>query len=1008
MVQVEELTRQFYDWEMRCRGRHAFPMAVELEPTFYPFFGHYAEPKQYIDDGRKPGIFEEIGSFFRKLISTEEGRAAREVDEDILPIPFEEDEGGLRAFKVVLPKGEKIGLFLTEELFTMLSSFSYPVSFEIVATEKDISVQFVCRSLNAVYLRHELLAYFPTARIIDVSHAVFDILTDQIPGGAMVEYALAEEFTRPLRMLKSLDFDSHTGLYGILESLSNGERGCIQVLFQGAVNPWAESIMAAVTDSNGDSFFYDAPEMRDLGKEKVSAPLFAVVVRSVAQAATDERALMIAQLLGQIVGKLSKSEWNSLSPLLEGGYPTEEMVRDIYLRQSHRNGMLLNAKELANLAHLPGASINSRKLHGSNRKSKAAPLITEGHRYVLGTNVHEGMEKEATLGPAVRLKHTHVIGATGTGKSTFLLSSIANDIRNGEGIAVLDPHGDLIDGILSWIPPERAKDVVYVDPADAEFPVGFNILLAHSDLEKEILSSDLVAVFRRQSTSWGDQMNSIFANAILAFLESSEGGTLLDLRRFLVEKQFRDRFLRTVPDANVRYYWDKEFPMLRGNSVAPILTRLDTFLRPKLIRNMVAQRKGLDFEDFLDTKKIVLVKLSQGLIGAENSYLLGTFIVSKLQQAAMSRQAKAKADRGDFYLYIDEFQNFITQSMSQILSGARKYHLGLILAHQDMQQVSKYDAELANSVLSNAGTRVCFRIGDTDARRFAEGFSFFDSQDLQNLETGEAICRVERADYDFNILVNALPEQDNDEAILAARESCIAHSRNEYATHRNEVEALFQVEHVEEAREAPKAPFQTPKQEIQYPEIIKPSDLPKEALPQARKQVERREESQHRYLQMLIKRMAESRGYRASIEEPTPDGKGRVDVALFRNDRRIACEIGMTTTDIWEVHNVEKCLAAGYDPVIICSNDRKNLEKVHSKVKELLATELQEKVLALEPEALFLYLDQLNAKEASSEVRVKGYRVKVDYRVEENNVTERKKEGIIKAVRNTKSINAKE
>lgn len=993
IADIEELNRQFYDWEFRCRGRHVFPEAVELEPTFYPFFGHYVEPKRYVDDGRKPGIFEEIGSFARKLFSGKEPETVQEVKEDILPILFEEDEGSLRAFKIVLPKGEKIGLFLTEELFTMLSCFAYPVSFEIIATDADISVQLVCRDINAAYLQHELMAHFPVARIIDASHAVYEIMNDSLPGGAIIEYALTQEFTRPLRTLKNLDFDTHTGLYGILESLSEGERGCIQILFQGAVNPWAESIMAAVTDSNGDSFFYDAPEMRDLGKEKVSSPLFAVV-RTIAQAATDERAIHIAFLLGTVLGKLSKSEWNSLSHLEPGAYPIEELYDDVHLRRSHRNGMLLNARELANLVHLPGASIHSRKLHGSNRKSKAAPPITEGHRYVLGMNDHEGMEKEVTLSPSVRLKHTHVIGATGTGKSTFLLSSIANDIRNDEGVAVLDPHGDLIEGILPFIPEERSKDVVYVDPADSDFPVGFNILLAHSDLEKEILSSDLVAVFRRQSTSWGDQMNSIFANAILAFLESTEGGTLLDLRRFLVEKPFRERFLSTVPDLNILYYWEREFPMLRGNSVAPILTRLDTFLRPKLIRNMVAQKKGLDFEEFLDSRKIVLVKLSQGLIGAENSYLLGTFIVSKLQQAAMSRQAKAKADRSDFYLYIDEFQNFITPSMSQILSGARKYHLGLILAHQDMQQVSKYDAELANSVASNAGTRVCFRIGDTDAKRFADGFSFFDSQDLQSLGTGEAICRVERSDFDFNLSVVPLDDID-DEKAQALRDSHISASRKRYSTPRSEVEALFQADAVQPAQEASKAPKQPAKEEYVRPEIIKPTDLPKDASPKARPQ----EETQHRYLQMLIKRMAESRGFRASIEELTPDGKGRVDVAIVKNEMRIACEICMTTTDLWEVHNVEKCLAAGYAPVVICSSDRKNLEKVHMKVKELVASELQEKVLALEPEALFLYLDQLNAKEASTEVRVKGYRVKVDYRAEEGSVAERKKEGIVKAIK---------
>ena len=175
---------------------------------------------------------------------------------------------------------------------------------------------------------------------------------------------------------------------------------------------------------------------------------------------------------------------------------------------------------------------------------------------------------------------------------------------------------------------------------------------------------------------------------------------------------------------------------------------------------MGAQKKGLDFENIIDSGKILLVKLSQGLIGNENSYLLGTIIVSKIYQAAMARQAKLKENRNDFFLYIDEFQNFICPSMSGILSGARKYHLGLILAHQDMQQLQKNDSELASSVISNAGTRVCFRIGDMDAKKFEDGFTHFEAKDLQTLSTGEAIVRIDRPDNDFNLETIPLPPPD--------------------------------------------------------------------------------------------------------------------------------------------------------------------------------------------------------------------------------------------------------
>ena len=215
-----------------------------------------------------------------------------------------------------------------------------------------------------------------------------------------------------------------------------------------------------------------------------------------------------------------------------------------------------------------------------------------------------------TLGPEQRVRHTYVIGASGTGKSTLLLNLIVQDIQHGNGVGVLDPHGDLIDQILALVPEERAADVVLLDPSDEEYPVGFNILSAHSELEKNLLASDLVGVFRRLSASWGDQMSSVLANAILAFLESDRSGTLADLRRFLVEGDFRQAFLQTVRDPEVVYYWQKEFPLLTGKPQGPILTRLDTFRRPKLIRHMISQKENrLDFGAIMNEGKIFLAKI---------------------------------------------------------------------------------------------------------------------------------------------------------------------------------------------------------------------------------------------------------------------------------------------------------------------------------------------------------------------------------------------------------------
>ncbi|MBS1586023.1 MAG: type IV secretion system DNA-binding domain-containing protein [Bacteroidetes bacterium] len=724
----ERLTRQFYEWEQRGRGWLLFDSPVALEPPFYPFFAHTVD-STVLDDSKRHTLVSKFISAFKQK---EDATATDFEIPAIEPFAYLKDEP-LVAMGIALPKGHKVESTEMEQLLCMLSATIYPVSFEIIATHLAIQIQVVCRTSDELLVKSQLKAYFPAA-----------VLSNKGPGGLnlleenaetyRVDFGLKDEFMRPLAVAKNFEPDPLTGLFGLLDALSDGQRGIIQILFSGIQNAWATSMTRAVTDDAGDSFFADDPDMPKLTKEKISAPLCAVCVRVVTQANTSPVAVAIAEHLSTALVKSAHSSVNALIPL-HTLHPSEDgYLDDIYLRQSHRLGMLLNCRELATLVHLPAPSILSPKVERDTKKTKLAPEITQGHSFVLGTNYHQGIERIVTVPSSLRLRHTHIIGATGTGKSTFLQKIIMQDVEQGHGIAVLDPHGDLIDGIVSRIPENRVADVVLVDPSDAEFPIGFNILSAHSEIEKEILSSDLVATFRRLSTSWGDQMNSVFANAILAFLESSQGGTLSDLRRFLIEPAYRNTFLSTVTDSNIIYYWQKSFPLLKSGSLGPIITRLDAFLRPKLIRNMVVQQKGLDFENLMDTKKVVLIKLSQGLIGTENSYLLGTFFVSKIYQAALARQAKSKAERSDFFLYIDEFQNFITPSMSGILSGARKYHLGLILAHQDMQQLIKYDTELASSVIANPGTRICFRVGDIDAKKFEDGFSYFAARDLQDLK----------------------------------------------------------------------------------------------------------------------------------------------------------------------------------------------------------------------------------------------------------------------------------
>ncbi len=1005
---AELLTHNFYDWEKRGRGWYFFNEPVELEPEFVPFFP-FERTIDIPDDALKPSYFGAVGYLLTKVLGGAP-KAEAEIERPSTDVQayYQVSDEPLCGFSISFPEGEKITAVQVEKFLTMLTSCQRQVSFEVFAVHSTIRIQFICRAPDALLVESQIKAYFPTCIAQNLGDDL-GIITNERNMCAVVHLGLQDEFMRPIAVADKFDIDPLTGVYGVLEHLREDEAILIQILFKATVNPWSRSILDSVTDGDGSSFFMDAPEMPKLALEKVSAPLFAVSMRVIGQSQTIDGARQVTERVTNAIIHSSTSATNKLILLHDRFNTFENQLRDVMTRVSCQAGMLLNTKELGTFVHYP-VSISSKKLLRDLRKTKPAPRIAEGHDFILGRNIHQGMERLPTLNTSQRLKHMHVIGATGTGKSTFLQSCIVQDIHLGNGIACLDPHGDLIESILPYIPESRYSDVIIVDPSDTEFPVGFNILSAHSDIEKEILASDLVAVFRRLSTSFGDQMHSVLANAILAFVESTEGGTLIDLRRFLIEKPYRDTFLKTVSDPSVVYYWQKEYSLLKSSSIGPILTRLDMFLRPKAIRNMVAQKKSLDFEDILDSQKIVFIKLSQGLIGTENSYLLGTFFVSKIYQAAMARQAQSKSERKPFYLYIDEFQNFITPSMSFILSGTRKYGLGCVLANQDMIQLQRQDTELASAVISNAGTRVCFRLGDIDAKRFEDGFSSFEAQDLQNLGTGQAIVRIERPEYDFNLFAVELKDID-EETKQNTINAIISLSREKYGTPRKEVEQSLEYlrkEQLKEEKEVVEEPIkQTPKaEEVTAPKVEKQPTVKAEEIQDATTKehfVKRKEVTEHRYTQTLIKKMAEARGYKATIEELTPDGNGHIDVSLERNGKKIACEIGVTTTKEWEVHNIEKCLAAGYDVVVAIAKDAKNIRAMQQKIEQAINRARREKILVLDTDGLFLYLDEEIAKEATTEKRVKGYRVKVEYEVVSEKEMQAKRHGIAEVILRNKN-----
>ncbi len=339
-----------------------------------------------------------------------------------------------------------------------------------------------------------------------------------------------------------------------------------------------------------------------------------------------------------------------------------------------------------------------------------------------------------------RRRHIYIIGKTGMGKTTLIENMVLHDINAGHGVAYIDPHGDTAQKLLDFIPPSRINDVVYLNPADMEFPVGFNILENINPDKKHLVASGLMGVFKKiWPDVWSPRMEYILLNTILALLDAP-GSTLLGINRLLVDPDYRKRVVSLIQDPVVKTFWVKEFAAFsekyRTEAIAPVQNKVGQFLSAEIIRNIVAQVKStIDIREIMDQRKILILNLAKGLIGEENSRLLGGMIVTRLQLAAMERVDIPEKDRQDFYLYVDEFQNFATTSFANILSEARKYRLNLVVAHQYIEQLTtKGDTDIRDAIFGNVGTIVSFRVGAADAEFMETEFApRFTPEDLVNL-----------------------------------------------------------------------------------------------------------------------------------------------------------------------------------------------------------------------------------------------------------------------------------
>ncbi len=613
-----------------------------------------------------------------------------------------------------------------------------------------------------------------------------------------------------------------------------------------------------------------------------------------------------------------------------------------------------------------------------------------------------------------RATHFYIIGATGSGKTKFIEYLIRQDIEKGNGIGVIDPHGDLVEEIKGYLSIQCGHQnlsdrIILVDPTDPDYTVTFNPLEKAPGVSITEQVNELISAFRKiWSDSWGVRMEDLMRNSMIALGEADL--TLTELPRFLLRRDFRNIVLGKVNHPIAKDYFHRFDSMTdRGQApwIEPVMNKINAFFSDERIRQMFASstKSSFNLREIMDSGKILLIKLDKGRL-KDSADLLGSLLLAKIQMAAFSRADMSANQRRPFYLYIDEFQNFASESFMVILSEARKYGLSLIMAHQSLAQISN---ELRSMILGNTGIQAYFRVNHQDASVLAkEAFEYSTFEvnekwehkydDLQSLPPRFFFVK-------HKILGGVIPVQTDDVETLAGENATERRIGKKYMVSKSELAKLAEQrqrifdeeiylrqkkkEEQEQKAKREEKPKETEKEYIPKHEPIEQAALPKiiksspEPIQEKRPRIdiqifEGTGGSQHRYLQSLIKRMAEEKGFRATVEKPTSDGQGYVDICAEKDKKRIAFEISITTPGDHEIKNIQKCLAAGYEKIVVCSPEQKNLKKITALAGKELDEAQRQRIFYLQPDEIFSFLE-IESIGGSKEERVKGYKVKVNY-----------------------------
>ncbi len=700
---------------------------------------------------------------------------------------------------------------------------------------------------KAEMFQKHLFAIFPDARITERREDYNPFNSNGISLGAVGRFAASPLL--PIKTYESFDADPLNVILNAFSKMKkDGEGAAIQIVIAPAGDKFnklyesaAEKLkkgasLKEVSASAGatvakeflgtarDMFFGSKTPTKEESKEvnqkavegvtaKISAPIVSVNIRVVTSAETELRARTILENLISAFNQFNNTNGNSFTFTPLGKKDVSPLLHQFTFRLfSEDESLPLNTKELTTIFHFPSVGVKSSELKYAKVKSSAAPHGASGEGILLGVNNHQGVRNEIHFAPEDRMRHFYVIGQTGTGKTTLLKNMIIQDIEAGAGVCMIDPHGSDIDDILAAIPPHRVDDVVYFDPA-SPIPMGLNMLEydpAHPE-QKTFVVNELLSIFQKlyasSPESMGPMFEQYFRNATMLVIEDpSTGSTLLEVSRVLSDAKFRALKLSRCHNPVVLQFWNEIASKSSGeaalaNIVPYITNKFDVFLANDIMRPIIAQEKSaFNFRQIMDERKIFLVNLAKGRIGDINSQLLGLILVGKILMAALSRVDAQ--ERPDFYLYIDEFQNVTTDSIATILSEARKYRLGLNVAHQFIAQLVD---RIRDAVFGNVGSMAVFRVGTEDAQFLEKQFSpTFTARDIMNLENRNAYMKMlvnGQPEAPFNI--ETLPPPKGDMALVAKLKEI---SSLTYGRDRQEVEA-------EIAKKYQKAPPAQPSQQ---------------------------------------------------------------------------------------------------------------------------------------------------------------------------------------------------